>query len=193
MSRLNVFTKSKAQAVVEGLYKDLENRIVASPPGLCPVDISSSFLKLCHAQTCGKCVPCRVGLSQLQNLIEDVESLKWNCLDDNGKITFGKYKGLTPDELKEKDEGYLNWALSNIGGLYEKLFIDKHNVTRKELLDTKKQIKSKLSFSSDDWIKSSVQVNFDSYLDQYKYSCCAKKMDIETAVNETERYFQASK
>ena len=72
MSRLNVFTKSKAQAVVEGLYKDLENRIVASPPGLCPVDISSSFLKLCHAQTCGKCVPCRVGLSQLQNLIEDV-------------------------------------------------------------------------------------------------------------------------
>ena len=48
MSRLNVFTKSKAQAVVEGLYKDLENRIVASPPGLCPVDISSSFLKLCH-------------------------------------------------------------------------------------------------------------------------------------------------
>ena len=72
MSRLSVFTKSNAQAVVERLYKDLENRIVASPPGLCPVDISSSFLKLCHAQTCGKCVPCRVGLSQLQNLIEDV-------------------------------------------------------------------------------------------------------------------------
>ena len=79
MSRLSVFTKSKAQAVVERLYKDLENRIVASPPGLCPVDISSSFLKLCHAQTCGKCVPCRVGLSQLQNLIEDV-------LDGNGTL-----------------------------------------------------------------------------------------------------------
>lgn len=129
----------------------------------------------------------------IENLIEDVERLKWNYLDENGEITFGKYKGLTPDELKEKDEDYLNWALSNIGGLFEKLFIDKHNVTRKELLDTKKQIKSKLSFSSDDWIKSSVQVNYDSYLDLYKYSCCAKKMDIETAVNEIERYFKASK
>lgn len=72
MSRLNVFTQSKAQRVVEGLYQDLERRITASPPGLCPVDISSSFLKLCHAQTCGKCVPCRIGLGQLENLLEDV-------------------------------------------------------------------------------------------------------------------------
>lgn len=72
MSRLRIVTKSKSQSVVEELYKDLERRIVASPPGLCPIDISSSFLKLCHAQTCGKCVPCRIGLSQLEHLLEDV-------------------------------------------------------------------------------------------------------------------------
>jgi len=60
--------------VVEGLYKDLERRIVASPPGLCPVDMAASFLKLCHAQTCGKCVPCRVGLAQLELMLEDVLS-----------------------------------------------------------------------------------------------------------------------
>jgi hypothetical protein len=57
---------------VEGLYRDLERRIVASPPNLCPVDMAASFLKLCRAQTCGKCVPCRVGLAQLDNLLEDV-------------------------------------------------------------------------------------------------------------------------
>ncbi|MBC5786608.1 MULTISPECIES: NAD(P)-binding protein [Clostridiaceae] len=72
MSRLNIVTQSTAQTVVEGLYRDLERRIVASPPGLCPVDMAASFLKLCHAQTCGKCVPCRVGLGQLGNLLEDV-------------------------------------------------------------------------------------------------------------------------
>lgn len=72
MSRLSIVTKSKAQAVVEGLYQDLERRIVASPPGLCPVDMSAAFLKLCHAQTCGKCVPCRIGLGQLENLLDDV-------------------------------------------------------------------------------------------------------------------------
>ena len=50
----------------------MERRISASPPGLCPVDLSLNFLRLCHAQTCGKCVPCRVGLSQLADLIEQV-------------------------------------------------------------------------------------------------------------------------
>ena len=61
--------------VVEGLYKDLERRIIASPPGQCPVDMAASFLKLCHAQTCGKCVPCRVGIGQLLNLIDDLLDL----------------------------------------------------------------------------------------------------------------------
>ena len=72
MSRLKIATPNKAQLTVERLYKDLERRIIASPPGLCPVDLQLSFLKMCHAQTCGKCVPCRVGLGQLQNLMEDV-------------------------------------------------------------------------------------------------------------------------
>ena len=72
MSRLTIMTATKAQRVIEDLYKDLERRIIASPPGLCPVDMASAFLKLCHAQTCGKCVPCRVGLAQLQMLLEDV-------------------------------------------------------------------------------------------------------------------------
>ena len=72
MSRLKIETPNVAQLTVERLYKDLERHIVASPPGLCPVDLQLSFLKLCHAQTCGKCIPCRVGLLQLQNMIEDI-------------------------------------------------------------------------------------------------------------------------
>ena len=72
MSRLSIVTSNKAQTTVETLYKDLERRIVASPPGLCPIDLASSFLKLCHAQTCGKCVPCRIGLGQLEKQLEDV-------------------------------------------------------------------------------------------------------------------------
>lgn len=72
MSRLKVETPDQAQLTVERLYKDLERHIIASPPGLCPVDLQLSFLKVCHAQTCGKCVPCRVGLGQLQHLLEDI-------------------------------------------------------------------------------------------------------------------------
>ena len=72
MSRLSIITTDKAQQAIEVLYKDLESRIVASPPGLCPIDLTSSFLKMCHAQTCGKCVPCRIGLGQIISLLEDV-------------------------------------------------------------------------------------------------------------------------
>lgn len=65
-------TPSRAQTIIDGLYRDVERRIAASPPGLCPVDLAMNFLNLCHAQTCGKCVPCRVGLGQLSKLMESV-------------------------------------------------------------------------------------------------------------------------
>lgn len=72
MSRLELRTPNRTHIVMEELYKDLERRIESSPPGLCPVDMSRAFLELCHAQTCGKCVPCRIGLGQLNHFIKDV-------------------------------------------------------------------------------------------------------------------------
>ena len=72
MSRLEIASPNRAEIVMEGLYKDLERRIESSPPGLCPVDMARAFLELCHAQTCGKCVPCRIGLGQLNHFIKDV-------------------------------------------------------------------------------------------------------------------------
>lgn len=75
MSRLEFKAKDRAQMVVEGLYGDIERRIIASPPGQCPVDMAASFLKLCHAQTCGKCVPCRVGIGQLLKLYDKILTL----------------------------------------------------------------------------------------------------------------------
>lgn len=72
MSRLKIAIENEAVQTVERLYKDLERRIVASPPGICPVDLALNFLRLCHAQTCGKCVPCRIGLGQLAAYLEDV-------------------------------------------------------------------------------------------------------------------------
>ena len=47
MSRLDIKTPSKAQMVVEHLYRSMEHRIEASPPGLCPIDMALNFLNLC--------------------------------------------------------------------------------------------------------------------------------------------------
>ena len=72
MSRLEVKIPGHAQEVVEQLYRNMERRISASPPGLCPVDMALNFLNLCQAQTCGKCVPCRIGLAQLSGMLREV-------------------------------------------------------------------------------------------------------------------------
>lgn len=72
MSRLQFSVPNRAQTVLEQLYKDMERRIESSPFGLCPIDMSRAFLRMCHAQSCGKCAPCRIGLGQLANMMDDV-------------------------------------------------------------------------------------------------------------------------
>ena len=72
MSRLSIRTKSQAQELVDSMYAGMERRIAASPSGLCPIDITLSFLNLCHAQSCGKCTPCRIGLGKLSALLKQV-------------------------------------------------------------------------------------------------------------------------
>ena len=72
MNRFTVPTPARAQGVIDALYGDLTRRLESNPVGVCPVDMASAFVKLCHSQSCGKCTPCRVGLGQLHLLIEKV-------------------------------------------------------------------------------------------------------------------------
>ncbi len=72
MNRLINTPIDKAQETIEQLYGDLQRRIAVSPKRSCPVDLSAAFLRMCQCHTCGKCVPCRIGLKQLENLIDDV-------------------------------------------------------------------------------------------------------------------------
>ena len=67
----------KADHTVDMLYKDMERRIAVAPSGNCPVELTGAFLRLCLAQSCGKCVPCRVGLSKMSEIIDRI-------LDGNG-------------------------------------------------------------------------------------------------------------
>ena len=71
MSRLSVESEDKAQQTVALFYQALGKRLTAVPEGNCPLNLSLAFLRLCLSQSCGKCVPCRVGLDQLAKLLED--------------------------------------------------------------------------------------------------------------------------
>ena len=72
MARQKIPTVSKVEATVDMLYDELSNRVNSVSTSSCPVDVALGFVKLCHAQSCGKCTPCRVGLGRLADLIESV-------------------------------------------------------------------------------------------------------------------------
>lgn len=72
MSRLTVYAPDDAELVVGRMVREMERRLAAAPPGICPVDMASVFLRLCHAQTCGKCVPCRIGLGRIGDLLDEI-------------------------------------------------------------------------------------------------------------------------
>ena len=94
MSRLHLPTLTEAQQAAADLNEDLAKRVVAAPDGTCPVDMTLAFIQMAHAQSCGKCVPCRIGLKQLANLmtsvldktalpetLDDIQSLAQTILD----------------------------------------------------------------------------------------------------------------
>ena len=78
MSRSAIIRETKAESAARGLYDSLARRGAVAPVSNCPVEQSAAFVKLCLSQSCGKCVPCRVGLRQLAAILDRV-------LDGQGK------------------------------------------------------------------------------------------------------------
>lgn len=72
MARLHVMERSHAQAVMDDLHDALGRRLAVSSLAPCPVEFTAALVNLCSTQGCGKCTPCRVGLSALSDLLADV-------------------------------------------------------------------------------------------------------------------------
>lgn len=64
--------RSHAQAVMDDLHDALGRRLTVSSLAPCPVEFTAALVNLCSTQSCGKCTPCRVGLSALSDLLADV-------------------------------------------------------------------------------------------------------------------------
>lgn len=60
------YSKKQMDTVLEKFRRKLD----AYPMGACPLTVQMSLLHTSKNQTCGKCVPCRDGLPQLENLLQ---------------------------------------------------------------------------------------------------------------------------
>ena len=98
MSRLEVTPTAKAERTVRSLYDSLSHRISASPVGNCPVELTSAFLKLCLAQSCGKC-----RYAPFAELVDETFALR-------GKVIFLAYQWDIPGtaaDLLNTDKSFL--------------------------------------------------------------------------------------
>ena len=57
---------------IGGLLASFNRKIRAYPPGMCPLTVQLSLLQASKSLTCGKCVPCREGLVQLEELLKQI-------------------------------------------------------------------------------------------------------------------------
>lgn len=72
MPRLIIEQVSTADAGFKELSQKAAERLVAMPADQCPVEFTLSLTRLYLSESCGKCTPCRVGLSQIATLIQDL-------------------------------------------------------------------------------------------------------------------------
>lgn len=72
MSYVRAPSPDKMESVVAEMMNSMQHRIALAPAGICPVEMTLVFLRLCHAQSCGKCVPCRIGLGKMADIISDL-------------------------------------------------------------------------------------------------------------------------
>lgn len=72
MYKETVISNNETTKKVASFIDKFEHRVSTCPPGICPITVQLSLLKASHAQTCGKCVPCRDGLLEVEKYMTDI-------------------------------------------------------------------------------------------------------------------------
>lgn len=72
MSKIYLAGDSSSDVKIGKLLKKFSSKVNVYPPGTCPLTVQLSLLQASKNQTCGKCVPCRDGLPQLEKLLESI-------------------------------------------------------------------------------------------------------------------------
>ena len=68
----NVIQKNEMNEKTTKFLDKFVKRVKANPPGVCPIAVQLAFLQSARSQTCGKCVPCRDGLEQVENMMRQI-------------------------------------------------------------------------------------------------------------------------
>ena len=71
-NRLEIIHDNKARASVKGLYACTARALKTGNAAVCPVSALKSYIEDASSRSCGKCVPCREGLSVLSQILDRI-------------------------------------------------------------------------------------------------------------------------
>ena len=57
---------------MDTVLRRFRSRLNAYPPGMCPLVMFQSIIQMSMNQSCGKCVPCRDGLVEVERMLKDI-------------------------------------------------------------------------------------------------------------------------
>ena len=57
---------------IDVVLRKFRSRMSSYPPGMCPLSLYRSLLQISMNQSCGKCVPCRDGLVEVDRMLRDI-------------------------------------------------------------------------------------------------------------------------
>ena len=70
MQKLN--RKDSMNNRIDTVLRKFRARMTSYPPGMCPLTLYRSLLQISMNQSCGKCVPCRDGLGEVDMLLKRI-------------------------------------------------------------------------------------------------------------------------
>ncbi len=89
MRKLEIKVATRATQGIWDICAVMSRRLASDTGNVCPVEFMAAALRLFQSRSCGKCVPCRVGLGQLADLLdkmlegngtmEDLEQIEKTC------------------------------------------------------------------------------------------------------------------
>ncbi|MBR2894838.1 MAG: FAD-dependent oxidoreductase [Oscillospiraceae bacterium] len=69
MSNFFLADGNSADVKIKYFLSKFADKVKIYPPGSCPVTVQLALLQAARSQTCGKCVPCRDGLRQIEQML----------------------------------------------------------------------------------------------------------------------------
>ncbi len=66
------FERDSSYGALGDMCQGTMRRLGANARGTCPVDMTRALIGVAHAQSCGKCTPCRIGLDCMIEMIERI-------------------------------------------------------------------------------------------------------------------------